>query len=897
VAGVPSAAEKTGNFGELCGYQGGTFDSAGRCSSPDGQLWDPYTGVYNADQGGPVRSAYIPFNNLATYMSPGNPNLNGTGYQLPAQPGNLIDPVAMKLMQYFPAPNRNVGTGAYDPFNNWFGAASNQNNNNQFDVKIDQRFSDHDLFSVKYSQQWSNGHGQNCFGNIADPCDFGPQTGTAHLVAINHTHTFSPTLLLTVSYGFTRGAPWSHGITGDYKSLDPSALLGLPKYMDASGIPQIPTITIYGGYTPAGPSSANIGNQPWSYLREGQETHHLLGTVSWIKGQHEFKFGGEGRLHRINFTQPGTPGGLFNYDFTSTSEFPASGGGDAMASFLTGVGIGGNSWGQYEIPNFVSTQNFQSGGFVQDNWKVSKKLTLNIGVRYDVSFPRTERYNRMDTLSTSVVSPVQAPGLGTLHGGEIFMSPSNRTNYDTDFNNFGPRFGFAYAPANKTVIRGGYGIYYSTSRSGAAGVGPPGYEGYDETTPWITTYQNDGATPWGRLSDPFPVVGVKLPPGNSLGLLNDVGFGAVGPIAALDSTTPYEQAWSFGIQRELPWNILLDTTYVGKKGTHLYYGGGNQLNILGPQIEKYSAAQITALNTYVNNPFYGVITDPNSSLSSPTVQASQLQVPFPQFTGFSGDSPPFASSIYHALQIRVEKRFSHGLQFLATYVWSKSIDDASTTDGSVGWLGGITRPEDPNNRHIERGLSTFDIPHVLQLSYVYELPIGRGKKFGSNMHPVVNAFIGGWQTNGIWRITDGQPMLLSLSGGQALPTYNSGNLRPDLIAPLKCNTGSDWLNNYFANPDASLAVPAPFTIGTAPRSYGGCRQPGMTNATLSLFKEFSLARVREGMRLQYRIEAFNALNHPQFAGPDTNYQGGSFGTITGLLVGPREVQMALKLYW
>ncbi len=494
-------------------------------------------------------------------------------------------------------------------------------------------------------------------------------------------------------------------------------------------------------------------------------------------------------MHRDNFTQPGVPGGIFYYDFTGTSQQPFSGGGDALASFLIGNGGPGTSslGGQYEVPNLVSTQSFQAGGFIQDNWKVSKKLTVNVGMRYDLDFPRTERYNRMNGLDPSVVSPLQVPGLGTLHGGEIFASASNRApGYNTSYTTFGPRFGIAYQPFEKTVIRTGYGIYYSSVRSGAAGVGPPGYQGYDEYTPWINTYQNDGVTPWGVLSNPFPA-GIRLPPGSKLGLLNDVGFGAVGPIPSIDSAVPYEQSWSFGVQRELPANFLVDANYIGKKGTHLYFGGAGGLNYLGPQIEHYNSNQIAALNTYVPNPFYGIITDPNSSLSSPTVQASQLQLPFPQFTSFSGDSPPWANSIYNALQLRVEKRFSHGLQALVTYTWSKSIDDASTTDGSTTWLGGIAPgPEDPNNRRLERSLSTFDIPRVLQFSYVYELPIGRGKAIGGNMPSVLNAIIGGWQTNGIWRFTDGRPILPMLSGGKPLPTY--GTQRPNLIAPLHCNS-------------------------------------------------------------------------------------------------------------
>jgi len=890
-SGVPSAAERTGNFGELCGLAGGSFDSNGMCSAAAGQLWDPYTGVYNNDKGGPVRSGYIPFDNLITYMSPGSPSLNGTNLQLPAHPGNLIDPVALKMMQYFPQPNIGVGTSAYNQYTNWQGSAASHGAYNQFDVKIDQRFSDKDLLAVRYSRASSPGlPGPNCYGNVADPCTGGPAPSDANLVAVNLTHTFSPTLLLTLSYGLARSFVFSETIAAEsqYKGLSPVKTLGMPAYMDTSGIPFIPSIVL-GNYT--SPGNSNLGTQAWSYEREGTETHELLATMNWVKGSHDLKFGFDGRMHRTSYTQPGTPGGYFSYDFSGTSEFPASGGGDALASFMTGVG-GPGSWGQYEIPNYVSTQSFQLGGFVQDNWKFNRKLTLNIGLRYDVNTPRSERYNRMNGFDPSVVSPLTAPGLGTLYGGEIFMSPSNRNNFNTDYGDIGPRFGLAYQLFNKTVIRGGYGIFYSTVKGGASGTGALGWQGYDEITNWLPLNPSDGATPYGRLSNPFPN-GVKLPPGNSLGLLNDVGYYAAGPVASIDSPNPNEQSWSFGVQHELPSNILLDVTYVGKKGTHLYFGGATTLDYLGPQIEHYSASQIAALNTYVNNPFYGIIKDPLSGLSAQTYPASQFQLPFPQFTGVGMEDPPWANSSYNALQIKAEKRFSHGLQFLATYVWSKSLDDSSTTGGAVTWLGGITHLQDPNNRALERALSTWDIPSVLQFSYTYELPIGKGKPLLGNANAVVNAFLGGWQTNGIWRFTDGRPEIPYLSGGQSLPTY--GAQQPNITAALQC-ASSNILTQYFANPDA-MTVPAPFTLGTAPRTIGSCRQPGQANSNLSLFKEFLLPKLREGARIQVRLETYNALNHPQFSGPNTTVNGGSFGVITSTANGPREVQAALKLYW
>ncbi|HYM05843.1 MAG TPA: TonB-dependent receptor, partial [Terriglobales bacterium] len=272
-AGVPSGPERTGNFGELCGYAGGAFDSAGRCSADGGQLWDPYTGVYDNNRGGPVRSGYIPFNDLTKYMSPGNPNLNGTPLQPPAQPGNLIDPTALKLMQYFPMPNIAVGSSAYNQYTNWQGSPPSRNTNNQFDIKIDQRFSDKDLLSGRFSRAWGGSSPQNCFNNVADPCDFGQTGGPTHSVAINHTHTFSPTLMLNVTYGLLRAfGLGGSGIFNEpkYKGKSPSATLGLPNYLDTSGFPQLPVIEL-GSYTPAGFSSDNIGTQPWSYLREGQQ--------------------------------------------------------------------------------------------------------------------------------------------------------------------------------------------------------------------------------------------------------------------------------------------------------------------------------------------------------------------------------------------------------------------------------------------------------------------------------------------------------------------------------------------------------------------------------------------------------------------------------------------------
>ncbi|MGH9454206.1 MAG: TonB-dependent receptor domain-containing protein, partial [Terriglobia bacterium] len=444
-----------------------------------------------------------------------------------------------------------------------------------------------------------------------------------------------------------------------------------------------------------------------------------------------------------------------------------------MASFMMGQISTGSPYGStYEFQFEPATENYQYAGYVQDNWKVKPKLTLNLGLRYDVSLPRTERHNRMNWFDPNVVSPLSVPGLGTLRGGEVFNNANVRTNWVTDWKDIQPRFGFAYLFDTKTVVRGGYGIYYDQTRSGANGLLSYGSQGFNQYTNPVTTYQNDGATPYLHLSNPFPN-GLIQPTGSSLGLLNDVGYGAIGPLRTTEAgTTPYEQSWSFGFQRELPGKMIVTADYIGKKGTHLYYEGLNTLDILGPQVENLSPTQIGALGNYVPNPFASTLTAPyyaNSVLTSSTVQAYQLQLPFPQFTGVTTDEPAVAYSIYHALQLTLEKRYSNGLQLAANYTWSKSIDDSSIYDGNVSWLAnttsGIYGPQDPNKPGLDRSLSTFDIPQVLKLNYTYDLPFGSGRAFFSNMPRPLELILGGWKTAGVWAMNDGFPLAFTTENG------------------------------------------------------------------------------------------------------------------------------------
>jgi len=814
-------------------------------------------------------------------------------------------------MQFYPMPNVNVGTAAYDPYNNWTGSGIDTGSGDQFDVRIDHRFGDKTSIYGRYSQGRSSGHGMNCFGTALDPCTQGPGSGTTHSGVLALNHTFSPTTLLNVTYGVTRNFWYTQGVAKDFPDFDPIGDLGLPDYLRTAGTVASPVIYVYGGYRQA--SGEAIGAQAWSVYRNGSEAHHLLATLTRMQGRHELKFGGEFRVNRMNWYQVGVPGGVFIYDFNVTSEYPWWGGGDAMASFLTGVG-GPSTWGSYEIAPYMSTQNYRYGGFIQDNWRMTDKLTVTLGLRYDLEIPRTERYNRMSWLDTEIPLPMNVPGvdpgtwpailpvpdLSNMRGGLVFANPNTRHPVDTDWNNFGPRLNLAYRLTPKTVLRAGYGLFYNPTEFGTTGAGPGGTDGFSASTNWNTTYQSDGVTPWGRLSDPWPT-GISLPTGSSLGEMTRVGVGVTAPLRNANAT-PYTQTWSFGFQRELPGSTLLDANYIGTKGTKLYFHSAQGMQYFGSWIESASQDTITALNTRVPNPFYGVITDPASGLSGPEIGAATLMLPYPQSGGFSQFFPPWANSIYHAFQLKVEKRMSKGLQFLVTYANSKSIDDASISTYTE-WLGGFGQNSNPNNRHLTRSLSEWDISQVLQVAYVYELPWGRGRAWGRNWNSVLNAIVGGWKTNGVWRFDTGQPVSLGLSGGQGPISY--GGQQPNLLAPLQVNDKSKWLAinpetdqpyGYFANPDVAVLPPV-YTVGSAPRMLPNTRLPGSRTANLSLFKEVPLNKLREGSRIEFRAEAFNAFNHPQFGCVNATVNTGNFGAVQCQANIPREIQMALKLYW
>jgi len=740
---------------------------------------------------------------------------------------------------------------------------------------------------------WSFANSAACWKNAMDPCSEGPTNSTSWNGEVTLTRNFGANKVLSLTYGFVRGGWDDPGSTPGY-NFNAISTLGLPSYFNYGVTSQAPTFNI-GEYTPAY-SPNSIGEEQFILSHVERATHDFLPSLQWIKGRHSFKFGGELRISQQNTEDFGEPLGYFTFSQLGTSQNSATiVGGDALATFLTGTSVGG-SYGSFDIYQKPAWTAKSLGFYAMDNWRATSRLTVNLGLRYDVQYPANERFNRLEWFDPTVASPLQVPGMPNLVGGDHFVTSSNRGIYPNVFyGGIQPRLGFAYRLNDKTVVRAGFGLFYTYFQYGAAVQdGSGSADGYMPSTPWVVTYQNNGATPANTLSNPFPG-GPVLPTGNTLGALTSIGLTPTGGYNAPGwGTTPSNWAWNLGIQHMLPGDIVLDVNYVGQKGTHLPFDGFTNLSNMPPSVESLTPAQLTALTTYVNNPFSGIITNPASCLSGPQVQAFMLQLPFAQFCGEDVIEPPWSNSNYEALQVRTEKRMSHGLEFFANYTWSHSLDDASCSGDNVCWIGGESRVLDPNRLELGYGSSEYNDPNLLNIAYTYKLPFGQGMHWGGSSKGVTNAFLGGWETAGIWVFDTGQPLPISWNScGTPIPTYSCQ--QPDAVAPLQKAPGVN-IQNYFSNGNQAYAAPAAWALGTA-APYTHIYGPGARNFDLAMYKNFNLKVIREGASLQLRLETLNAFNHVQFGYPNTSWQNPNFGIITSQSNAPRQVQLGAKLYF
>jgi hypothetical protein len=796
-------------------------------------------------------------------FNPFTTRAQGSGFVRDPFPGNaipasMVDPVARNAARYYP--EQNTVTNAVTNLNNFFNTGSRKFDQNQIDGRVDQNISDRQRVFGRFS--WRE--------NLDSPAIFFPEELTIAegrvqqgvrqpSASIDYTNTISPTTVWTARAGVSRSV---FNFDNQGLGFKPSSL-GLPAAIDSVVDRQMFPRFGASGFV-------NLGGSDHRFSTFN--TFTLLSNLSKIMGNHTVKLGWEGRLIRANVWEARSAG-TFNFSAGFTQgpnpNQASATAGHSIASMLLGTGTTGNVL----IRNWknVAAQSLYHGFYVQDDWRVTQKLTLNVGLRYDVDLPRTERYDRMNWFDPQAASPLsgRVPGLGELRGGVRFVGVDGnpRTQFQKDLNNLAPRIGFAFQADSKTVIRGAYGHFFGPSRQNAQGtVGPFGFR---VEYPWVTT--TDGITPFNRLSNPYPE-GFRGVPGSADGLLTQAGANLQAFLQY--SPSPWNIMWNFTIQRELPGGVLLESAYVANRGLYLSRSGegGMELNQLDPQHLSLGAA----LNQRVPNPFFGIVN--NGVHLSPTIARGQLLRPYPQFTDVQPLYDAGSNSIYHAWQNTFKRRFSHGFLFEGSYTWAKLIDTGDSHQNTYDVAA-------------SRALAAQDVAHRLVGSFVYDVPVGSGRALNTGDSKLANAILGGWQLNGILTFQSGLPLALSASNTSGLfaPRTQPNN---NGTSGKKTGRVQDRLDAYFNA--AVYSQPAPFTFGNLSRYLPDVRSNFIRNWDLSLFKEI---RITEKLQTQFRAEFFNAFNQVVFGGPNTSVTSNTVGVITGQANSPRQIQFGLKLLW
>jgi hypothetical protein len=814
ISSLPTAAQRQGNFSQTLASNGSLIT-----------IYDPST-LVTLPSGAYQRTAFA--NNTI--------------------PSGEINPVAAAVVGYYPAPNLpgNAVTGA----NNYIYTPRSRITTNKYDFRSDVNFTDRTRMFARFSQDKEVRYTP---GPMAPPIG-GGRNLKDHFTqgVIDFTHVFSPTTVADVNLSVSRAMAWQLG--GSY-GFDLSSL-ELPSSYISMVSPFFPVFSMTDVLGAGDPANGDdfLQHQP-------RNIYSVLSSVSHQRGKHSLKFGGEVRSLHFNEGQNPTASGSFAFGrgFTQGPNpvQASTTGGFGFASFL----LGDASSGSVQELETTSTMGSYYALFAQDDWRVSSRLTLNLGLRWELSVGLSEKYNRFALFDPTAASPLASnPGLSGLLGTVKWVGHGNPNDTRaTDWHGFGPRFGFAYSLNNKTVIRGGYGIIYLPMNVFQSA------EGALETNRTTTMVASlNGLTPTNTISNPFPT-GI-LPAVNDRNPLVDVGSSMTVPEYPTAAVLAYAQTWNFGIQRELPGKIVLDVHYWGSKDTHLDANGtvpgmGLAYNAVDQLPDQYLSLG-NALAQLVPNPFAGL--GLGGVLAGATISRSQSLLPFPQYTGISQVYATFGDAMYEAGSIQFEKRLSKTLTFMGVYTRSKSIED-------------MRSPLDAYNLHAERGLSIFDTPNNFRLSWVYSVPYGHGRAHGASLNRIANAVIGGWDFNSFVTLMSGQPVAISR------PALNNGQ-----SAKLSNPTIAQWFNT------SDFSVAPAYTFGNVGPVEPDVRTDWTRNIDSVLMKNFGFAVRDKQVTAQFRIESFNLFNTAQFAAPNGTVTSTSFGQVTSQANDPRDLQLALK---
>ena len=796
-------------------------------------------------------------------------------------PANRINPVAKKLVDFplFAQP-----TGPGDPFtqnNNFARNASTGGDNDQGNFRGDWNISSAQRAFARYTRWKSSNLPVDVFGNKqrnGDP--FSPEAFITDQAVLTDTYSLNATTVLDVRLGFMR---WFYQRTPGNLGILPGKTFGLPAYFDQlSAIDGVDGVTTLPGIA-AGYSTIATG-----FLAARDNSYSIVPSLTKVRGSHTFKFGAELRRQDVNYFQNNNPSGAFSFDTGFTSQNPSNQGssGAAFASFL--LGYPNNSTTVQTSPFTAGSIRYQ-GYFATDTIQLSQRLTLTLGLRWEIPGVYTERFDRLVTFDPNLPNPVlqgrTINGNPVLGAFVLVNTPGHpeRGLRPEHYNLFAPRVGAAYRLTNKTVIRTGGGIFFIPSTVQFP-EGPYGnVVNYINNVMVGTT--NNNLTPQNTLSDPFPG-GFLAPPGRDP-VFQKVLLGGNNRAPLRFSPYGYTEQWNFSVQHQLTPDLALEASYAGLHGVHLPQGGF-QLDALPSQYLSMGSA----LTSLVSNPLYGLIQ--NGPFSQPTVQQGLLLMPFPQYTSLPDPGGYRGNSIYHSLQVKAEKRFSDGGSLLAAYTFSKVVTDVETLTTWLDSANGVSGVQNWNDFRSERALSSFDSRQRLTLSYVMDLPVGKGKRFLPDVHGIGDRLVSGWGINGISTFQMGFPLGFTATPNQ-LSGFNYG-LRPNVVAgcdAVKSGAAQDRLNQWFNT--ACFTVPASYTLGNEGRSDARVRGPGINNFNFALFKR---TRINERFNLEFRSEVFNLFNRVQFGQPNrtvTTSSTSTFGQITSQLNDPRLIQLALRL--
>jgi hypothetical protein len=759
-------------------------------------------------------------------------------------PANQINPVGAKIVGYYPDPTQQGDTPAR--INNFFQATPNSGTLWQWTGRMDFRMGAKNAFFGRYGEtNMTRCCDQRYPANSpAETSTILPRGRRGRTLTLDWTRTINASTTFNLRAGFSR----LENLSGNDQttSFDPTTL-GFPASLVSQfSRPQYPNITM-GTYMSqgAGPSV------------QGDDTYTLAASGGKVIGTHVTKFGVELRDFRTTNLNFGPAGGAFAFTKLWTQADPNRAdalSGNEIASALLGY----PTTGSLTLPITPAYRAKYYSFFFQDDWKVTRKLTLNLGLRWDYESPVMERYNQMTAgFALDQASPIASqvagrpgiencPACRALKGGLLFAGGSgdSRFAFAPDRNNFQPRIGAAYALNAKTVLRGGFGTY--TLGQWALG----GSTGFSRTTPMITTA--DGLTPTASMSNPFPN-GILKPVGASLGLATDLGLGI--NAGYYDRPLPISKQFSFGFQRELPLGIFADVSYVGNFTTGLPVSG--QLNSI-PVSELGKAASY--YSERITNPLAGLLPN-NAALNGATIPRQSLLVDFPQYSGVTNNNIPVGRNDYHSLQVSVRKRWSNGLNLQVNYFAGKTLEQLLPLNPQDLRAANILSPV------LERRLTIFDVSKKLAVLGTYELPVGRNKPFLSGAHPVANALLGNWRLG--WNVT--------LQGGFPIDFPNAAPLE---ARSAELPAGERSLTRWF---DTSLfprvAGPAPFTLRNFPTRFPDVRFMGVANYDFSLSKDFVIF---ERVKTQVRADAINAFNRPYFTqlnGGAPNVTSANFGQL------------------